>query len=149
MLRPWHSLKSKLIAPLRLAGNASLVIEPIDQTNDPRKTWLYDRDLHQGTLESGARHVYSRRIFYVDEDSWQIAVAESYDAKGRLWRVNEAHAVERFDVPVLWSTLEVFHDLQQERYLVNGLDNERGRWRFSEGSDPREFSPNALTYDLR
>jgi hypothetical protein len=229
------ALKARVIAPSRLAGNAALVIEPIDQTNDPRRTWRYDRDLRrvfrdpwgayefpapysdglrtiddfwlfngppdrfewellgkremlipynayrlhgddvgpgeilrqrhiepdlaryelhrvwvvQGTLKPGAKHVYSRRVFYVDEDSWQIAVAESYDLKGRLWRVNEAHAVNLYDVPVLWSTLEVFHDLEEQRYLVNGLDNGRHAWRFSEGSDPREFSPNALSYDVR
>ncbi len=229
------ALKSTIIAPSRLTNNASLVIEPIDQTNDPRRSWLYDRDLHrvfrvpwfgydfpapysdnlrtiddlwlfngppdrfewellgkrellipynayrlhggdvgpgdilrrhhidpglaryelhrvwvvQGTLKPGEKHVYSRRVFYVDEDSWQIAVAESYDLEGRLWRVNEAHAVQLYDVPVLASTLEVFHDLRERRYLVNGLDNESHAWRFSEGSDPREFSPNALSYDVR
>jgi hypothetical protein len=229
------ALKSMIIAPSRLAHNASLVIEPIDQTNDPRRSWLYDRNLRrvfrvpwlgydfpapysdnlrtiddfwlfngppdrfewellgkrellipynayrlhdgelgpgdilrrhhiepdraryelhrvwvvQGTLVPGAKHVYSRRVFYVDEDSWQIAIAESYDLDGRLWRVNEAHAIQLYDVPVLASTLEVFHDLQQQRYLVNGLDNEHHAWRFAEGSDPREFSPNALSYDVR
>jgi hypothetical protein len=50
---------------------------------------------------------------------------------------------------VLWSTLETYHDLQADRYLVMGLDNERAPYRFSEGSDPREFSPNALSYFVR
>ena len=103
----------------------------------------------QATLKPGAKHIYSRRVFYVDEDTWQIAVAESYDLQGRLWRVNEAHAVNYYDVPVLWTTLEVYQDLQQNRYLVTGLDNDRNTYRFSEGSDPREFSPNALSYDVR
>jgi len=103
----------------------------------------------QGTLKPGAKHVYSRRVFYVDEDSWQIAVAESYDLDGRLWRVNEVHALEYYDVPVLWNTLEVYHDLVRDRYLVTGLDNARSTYRFSEGSDPREFSPNALSYEVR
>jgi hypothetical protein len=103
----------------------------------------------QGTLKPGEKHIYSRRVFYIDEDSWQIAVAESYDRDGKLWRVNEAHALQLGEVPVLSSTLDVFHDLQQRRYLVNGLDNARNPWRFSAGSDPREFSPNALSYDIR
>jgi hypothetical protein len=229
------ALKTRVLAPSRLAGDGAVVIEPIDQTSDPRRSWLYESDLQrvfrvpwigyefpaqnsdnlrtvddfwlfngppdrfdwellgkremlipynayrlhggdvgpadilrerhiepdlaryelhrvwvvQATLKPGEKHVYSRRVFYVDEDSWQIAVAESYDLEGRLWRVNEAHAIQLYGVPVLWSTLEVFHDLQQERYLVNGLDNDHGEWRFSEGSDPREFSPNALAYDVR
>jgi hypothetical protein len=103
----------------------------------------------QATLKPGEKHVYSRRVFYVDEDSWQIAVAESYDVSGRLWRVNKVHAINYYDVPVLWSTLDVYHDLVQDRYLVTGLDNARNTYRFSEGSDPREFSPNALSYEVR
>jgi hypothetical protein len=63
--------------------------------------------------------------------------------------VNEVHAINYYDVPVLWSTLEVYHDLVRDRYLVTGLDNARNTYRFSEGSDPREFSPNALSYEVR
>ena len=103
----------------------------------------------EGTLKEGQRHVYSRRTFYVDEDSWQIAVADSYDREGQLWRVAEAHAVNYYDVPVPWSTLEVYHDLKERRYLATGLDNGRNMYRFSEGADPREFSPNALLYYIR
>jgi hypothetical protein len=103
----------------------------------------------RGTLKPGERHVYSRRVFYVDEDSWQIAVAESWNQDGSLWRVNESHVINYYDVPVPASTLEIHHDLIQGRYLVTGLDNDRNAPRFSEGSDPREFSPNALAYDVR
>jgi hypothetical protein len=103
----------------------------------------------QGILKDGARHIYGRRVFYVDEDSWQIAVADSYNTDGELWRVNEAHAINYYTVPVLWSTLEVFHDLLASRVLVNGLDNRHRPYRFLSGADPREFSPNALIYYLR
>jgi hypothetical protein len=103
----------------------------------------------EAVLKADARHIYGRRVFYLDEDSWQIAVADSYDLDGKLWRVNEAHAVNFYTVPVLWSTLEVFHDLQPERVLINGLDNRRRPHRFLNTGDPREFSPNALIYYLR
>jgi hypothetical protein len=103
----------------------------------------------EGTLESGMQHVYSRRVFYVDEDSWQIAVADSWDPQGELWRVNEAHALNYYDVPVHWSTLEVFYDLRERRYLVEGIDNDRTVHRFSEGGDPRDFTPIALLYYVR
>jgi hypothetical protein len=85
----------------------------------------------------------------VDEDSWQIALSDSYDSDGKLWRAAEAHALNYYDVPVLWTTLEVFYDLKERRYLVNGLDNHRNGVRFTEEGDPREFSPNALTYYIR
>jgi hypothetical protein len=229
------ALKSKIVHPELLVGNGSLIIEPLDQTHDPRKAWTYNRalrrvvrapyaaydypipntenlqtidelglfngppdrfewtlvgkqelylpynayrlhsdrvtysdilrqghinpelaryELHrvwvvEGTLKPGQRHIYSRRVFYVDEDSWQITVAESYDHDGQLWRVAEAHMVNYYEVPVLLSTLEVYHDLKERRYLATGLDNNRNMYRFSEDVDPREFSPNALLYYIR
>jgi hypothetical protein len=103
----------------------------------------------EGVLKADARHIYSRRVFFMDEDSWQIAVADSYNMDGELWRVNEAHAINYYTVPVLWSTLEVYHDLLQGRVLVNGLDNQYSAYDFRVTSDPREFSPNALIYYLR
>ena len=103
----------------------------------------------EGTLKPGMTHIYSRRVFYVDEDSWQIAVADNYDLDGQLWRTSEAHALNYYQVPVQWSTLEVYYDLKAQRYLVSGLDNQRNPYRFSEQADPREFSPNALTFYIR
>jgi len=229
------AIKSKTIQPGLLSGDGTLVLEPIDQTNAPRKTWIYNRNLRrilrqphfanafpatntdglrtidefdmfngspaqydwqlkgkqelyipynayrihaaglgyediietrhinpaharyelhrvwvvEGTLKPGMKHIYSRRVFYIDEDSWQIAVVDSYDKDGKLWRTAEAHALNYYEVPVLWSTLEVYYDLEAERYLVSGLDNSRNPYRFSDTADPREFSPNALNYYVR
>ena len=229
------AVKSKVLAPALLSGDGTLVFETINQTDDPRKVWVYPRalrrvlrspqfgyeipgassdslrtvddfglyngppdrydwqllgkreiyipynaynlhgpqlkdrnivrtghinpeharyELHrvwvvEGVLKPDARHIYGRRVFYMDEDSWQIAVADSYDTDGELWRVNEAHAINYYTVPVLWSTLEVYHDLLQGRVLVNGLDNQYRPYEFRTTSDAREFSPNALIYYLR
>jgi hypothetical protein len=46
-------------------------------------------------------------VLGVDEDRWQIVVADTYDHDGQLWRVAEAHMVNYYEVPVLLSTLEV------------------------------------------
>ena len=40
--------------------------------------------------QGGATHTYKRRTLYVDEDSWQILVADIYDNRDQLWRVSEA-----------------------------------------------------------
>jgi hypothetical protein len=44
------------------------------------------------TLKPGQRHIYAKRDFYIDEDTWQAAVIDQYDGRGQLWRVSEAHA---------------------------------------------------------
>lgn len=229
------ALKTKTIAPGLISGDGALLIEPIDQTDEPRLSWRYNRNLRrilrtpylanaypaadtdnlrtvdefdmfngspseydwalkgkqelyipynayrihaqgleyddivkkqhinpeltryelhrvwvvEGTLKPGKKHIYRRRVFYVDEDSWQIAVADNYDLDGNLWRTSEAHALNYYEVPVLWSTLEVYYDLKAQRYLVSGMDNRRNPYRFSDNADPREFSPNALNYYIR
>ena len=63
--------------------------------------------------------------------------------------MNEAHALNHYEVPVHWSTLLVWHDLFARRYTIGGLDNARQPPRFTEGGDPREFNPNALQYYVR
>ena len=78
-----------------------------------------------------------------------IAAADLYDLDGKLWRVAEAHALNFYEVPVHWSTLEVFNDLKARRYLVSGLDNKNAPPIFGETADPRGFSPNALSYYIR
>jgi hypothetical protein len=88
-------------------------------------------------------------VFYIDEDSWQIAVADAYDLEGKMMRVNEAHIINYYTAPTVWTTLEVFHSLQEGRVLVNGLDNNHRPYHFSNRGDAREFSPSALNFYLR
>jgi hypothetical protein len=130
------------------AGYADIIktrhINPELARYELHRVWVVE-----GTLKPGMTHIYSRRVFYLDEDSWQIAVADNYDLDGNLWRTSEAHALNYYQVPVQWSTLEVYYDLEAQRYLVSGLDNQRSPYRFSEDADPREFSPNALSFYIR
>ncbi len=94
-------------------------------------------------------HSYSKRVFYVDEDSWSIILADNYDAKGNLWRFSEGHMINYYRVPVPWYTLQTSYDLKQKRYLVTGLDNELEPYKFKPMINPNEFSPNALDYYVR
>jgi hypothetical protein len=50
-----------------------------------RRQWVVEADLRQGS-----RHIYSRRVLRLDEDSWQITGGELYDGRGELWRVQKA-----------------------------------------------------------
>ena len=78
----------------------------------------------EGTLKDGMRHVYSKRVFYIDEDTWSIAVADQYDMNGQLWRVSMAYIKTHYELPVTWTGMDVFHDLLDRRYHVQGMTNE-------------------------
>ena len=122
-------------------------INPDHARYELHRVWVVEGTLKE---EKGDRdHKYSRRVFYVDEDSGQIAAADNYDQDGLLWRVSEGHIINYYDVPVPWYTLRVYHDLKQRRYLVNGLDNQRSAPVFDEDINPRLFGPNALDFYVR
>ncbi len=98
----------------------------------------------EATLKEGMRHVYGKRVFFIDEDSWQIHVADLYDARGELYRVAVAHGLNYYEVPTHWSTLEVYHDLNSRRYIAIGLDNEDKMYDFSVKLSDNDFTPAAL-----
>lgn len=98
----------------------------------------------EATLREGTRHIYPRRVFYVDEDSWQILAVDQYDVRGNLWRLSEGFAINYYDVPCLWTTMEVHTDLQTGRYLAIGMDNELQPYDFSRKLSPATFTPAEL-----
>ena len=103
------------------------------------RVWVVDAKLKEGTS-----HIYARRTFYIDEDSWQILAMDQYDNRGEIWRVSEAHVINYYQVPLLWQTLEVHYDLQNGRYLAIGLNNQERPEMFNIEMDKRDFTPNAL-----
>lgn len=105
-----------------------------------RRVWVVE-----ATLKEGTSHIYKRRTFYIDEDSWQILHVDQYDNRDQLWRVSEGHVINYYDVPVIWTTLEVHYDLQSGRYLAVGLNNEEAKTiDFSVDLDASDFSVSAL-----
>ena len=101
----------------------------------------------EANLKEGERHIFSRRVFYIDADSWKVVSVDQYDGRGELWRVSQAMNKNYYELPGVWSTLDIFHDLQSRRYHVQGLDTEEGSHRvFYEDRipNPRYFSPQAL-----
>ncbi len=104
------------------------------------RVWVVDARLREGTS-----HIYARRTFYLDEDSWQIVAVDHYDSRGQMWRVGEAHGINYYDLPTYWTTLDAIYDLQAGRYTANGFDNQEQMYEFTvESQRPRNFTPNAL-----
>jgi hypothetical protein len=100
------------------------------------------------TLKEGQRHIYAKRDFYIDEDTWQAAVIDHYDGRGQLWRVAEAHAEDYYDKQVPWYALEVLYDLQSGRYLALGMKNEeKSAYDFGFTATTSDFTPAALRQD--
>ncbi len=111
---------------------------------EKHRVWVVEANLKENT-----RHTYKKRVFYIDEDSWQVAITDIYDNRDELYRVGVAHGINYYEVPTQWSTLEVFHDIQSRRYLALGLDNEAKMYDFSAKLKERDFTPSALRREGR
>ena len=116
-----------------------LHINPEHLRYELHRVWIVD-----ATLKAGARHIYKRRTFYIDEDSWQILAVDQYDNRDQLWRVSEGFAINYYEVPLTWVTAEVHTDLQAGRYLAYGLSNETKPFDFSRTLSEADFAPDAM-----
>jgi hypothetical protein len=119
-------------------------INPALVRYEKHRVWVVEANLKEST-----RHIYKKRVFYIDEDSWQVAVTDIYDNRDELYRVGVSHTINYYEVPTLWSTLDVFHDIQSRRYIALGLDNEARMYDFSTELKERDFTPAALRREGR
>ncbi len=131
----------------KLTGNSvkyTDVLKPGHLNPDLARYELHRVWVVEATLKDGTSHVYKRRTFYVDEDSWMAAVVDKYDARGELWRVAEQHSINFYNIPMTYPTLEVHHDLQSGRYIAMGLRNEESKVYEGIKRTDADFSPSGL-----
>ena len=98
----------------------------------------------EASLREGYRHDYSKRVFYLDEDSWFIALMDGYDHNNDLWRLQEIHNLMWYDVGFLGSTLDVHYDLSANRMLALYVDNEMDAPDFTVRLKKRYFTPASI-----
>lgn len=128
------------------------------------KTVAYDKIVHKNTINSdlmryelhrvwlveaklkpGQSHIYARRVFYLDEDSWSVLLDESYDSHGQLWRTGIHGLVQYYDANLPWYRFEIWHDLSNNSYVLTGLDNEyKQPWKFGVKGRMADFQPDSL-----
>ncbi len=82
----------------------------------------------EATLKENARHVYERRTFYLDEDTWFAQLADNYDARGNLWRTNMQTLVYNPHMPGPYARVWAYNDLQDDVYAVEKLVNEQATY---------------------
>ncbi len=80
----------------------------------------------EATLKPGQGNVFKKRVFYIDEDSWNITAVDCYDARDQLWRYQEGFVLPLVADKAVVAAPQVTYDLFSGRYAVNNLPNEQG-----------------------
>jgi len=99
----------------------------------------------EANLKAGSKHVYGKRVFYLDEDTWSVLYHDAYDTRKQLWRVHIHPLIQFYDAKVPWYRANIWHDLSNSSYLFSLLDNEvKAPWLFGEKGKWGDFQPDSL-----
>lgn len=95
-------------------------INPEYMRYEKHRVWVLE-----ATLKPGKRHIYGKRVMYLDEDTWAAALADNYDGKGQLWRTNMQASIYAYELQAFHARVAVYHDLIAGSYLADRLINDQ------------------------
>jgi hypothetical protein len=98
----------------------------------------------EAKLKEGKRHVYSKRVFYLDEDSWAALASDEYDGRGQLYRAGFAYMAPSYDLPAPYTDMFSHYDLVARVYAVTGFIAETGGMRHTKALSDREWTADSL-----
>jgi hypothetical protein len=75
----------------------------------------------EGALKPGKRHIYAKRTFYLDEDSWFILASDQYDSRGQLFRAGFGFMTPAYEQPAPSAAAQAFYDFTTGGYNLNGM----------------------------
>lgn len=76
------------------------------------------------SLRPETRHIYVKRIFWQDEDSYHTVASSNYDSRGKIWRVQEQFPFVHYNVPTCDTAGSVTYDLNAGRYTAQEFFNQ-------------------------
>lgn len=99
----------------------------------------------EATLKEGKRHIYSKRNFYLDEDSWYALASDQYDARGQLYRAGFQAFTPFYEQPSPGTTSQFFYDFATGSYNVIGLLGAYSTGlKFIDPMPEKQWTPDAL-----
>ena len=105
---------------------------------EKHRVWIVDSN-----LKEGSRHLYSRRTFYLTEDSWTAVAGEMYDGRGQLWRIQYNYVANLYDRKSGFASAYGAYDLLQNIYNLNGKPIP-GKFRNGVTQNEKYFTPKGL-----
>lgn len=138
MLIPYNTYKMAY-------GSTIETLLPPNHLNPDLVRWELHRVwVVEATLAEGKRHIYSKRTFYLDEDSWVAVSSDEYDARGQLYRSGFAYITPSYEVPAPFADLQGHYDLISGLYVINGFTAERGGVHHGAMLPEKEWASEAL-----
>ncbi len=119
----------------------ALLLTPKHFNQAPLRYELHRVWMVEATLREGKEHRFGKRVFYIDEDSWNIVLVENYKSDGTLWRFQEGHLLPDYDLQSANCAPVVTYDLDDGRYFATRLLAEDLPPRYGIPMTEAEFMP--------
>ena len=139
--------KQELLVPYNSFGayDASAKIEDVAKNDfiapESRRYELHRVWVVEATVRPGMRHQAPKRLFYIDEDSWNGLMAVDYDKQGQIWKVREGYTIPVYETGTCDMEAQAQYNLVDGRYLYDmtsiGVGKNDHRWLTEKGSSPR------------
>ncbi|WP_095148751.1 DUF1329 domain-containing protein [Pseudomonas sp. Irchel s3a18] len=98
----------------------------------------------EGNLKPGAKHIYQKRRFYLDEDTWAALASDQYGMSGELYRGSFAFLSQSYDQQVPDATPFMTYDLSRGSYNINGVVGPHGGIRYIEPLSTAQWVPESM-----
>jgi hypothetical protein len=105
---------------------------------EKHRVWIVEAN-----LKEGSRHLYKKRRYYIDEDTWNGLAGENYDGRDNLWRVQYAYGTYLWDIKAFYSMPYGAYDVLQSIYNVNGKPIP-GKYRNGIFENDKYFTPKGM-----
>jgi len=99
----------------------------------------------EAMLKPGKRHVYHKRVFYLDEDSWAAVASDQYDSRGQMYRAGLSYMSASHEYPAPCAMPFGHYDLITGQYNLNAYSGPKGSIQYIDPLPTRSWSPDALS----
>ncbi|MCO8312939.1 DUF1329 domain-containing protein [Pseudomonas mandelii] len=111
-------------------------IAPESRRYELHRVWVVE-----ATVRPGMRHQAPKRLFYIDEDSWNALMAVDYDKQGQIWKVREGYTIPVYETGSCDMEAQAQYNLVDGRYLYDmtsiGVGKDDHRWLTESAGNPR------------
>jgi hypothetical protein len=139
MIVPYNDFKLAY-APNPYAATTPGFLNPDYVRWELHRVWVVE-----AVLKPNKRHIYAKRRFYIDEDSWAAVASDEYDARGELFRAGFLFLNTAYEIPAPMTNAQAFYDFTTGSYNVSGLLGAYGvGLKFIDAMSKSEWSADAL-----
>ncbi|MBI3171212.1 MAG: DUF1329 domain-containing protein [Hydrocarboniphaga effusa] len=78
----------------------------------------------EATIKAGTNHTFKKRVFYIDEDGWQIVAVDCYYSRDQLYQFQEGHGLFAYNTLTTFTSPEVIYHFNSGRYFITAMANE-------------------------